>query len=370
VCDCASSALASAFHSIMSGLGQWLRWSLGPLQGFVPGLSSYRFFTILERNESKAIRLIRKRRNLLALQQLETGFSPLHVAANTGRLELLKAVLARSDHKHYLDLQNNEKQWTPLHCATRQGSLEAVSLLLQASPNIHLRNKDGCSALHIAAGHGLLDMVKMLVGRGLMVDEADSGNQWTALHYAAMKGYLNLAQWLVGAGAKPGALDKSEFTPMLLAILHGQYETFEYLFQFKDSFKAKIKLKPVHLAAQSPTSTILDFLHSKQHNLRELDNAETQAQPIHYAAYGRSLACLQYLLERGVDPNTVDKSGSTALHIAAINKDLKAVSLLCDMGADPTILNEKNLTPCDIAESLNHYQLLSSLRRFQSSKSD
>jgi ankyrin repeat protein len=343
---------------------------MGPLQGFLPGLSSYRFFTILDRNESKALRIVQKRRSLLALQQIETGFSPLHVAANRGQLELIKAVLARNDCKHYLDLQNNEKQWTPLHCAVRQGNVEAVSLLLQASPNIHLRNKDGCSALHIAAGHGLVDMVKLLVSKGLSVDEADSGNQWTSLHYTAMKGYLELTQWLVSEGAKPGAVDKSGFTPMFLAILHGQDGTFEYLFQFKDSFKTKTKLKPIHLAAQSPTSTILDFLHRKRYDIKELDNPETQAQPIHYAAYGRSLACLQYLLEKGIDPNTVDKSGSTALHLAVINQDLDSVDLLCDSGADPSIPNEKNLTPRDIAESLNNSHLLSTLRRARASRSD
>lgn len=342
---------------------------MGPLQGLLPGFSSYRFFSLLERNETKAIRSVRKRRSLIPLQQVETGLSPLHVAANRGILELIKAVLERKDYQRYVDLQNNEKQWTPLHCAVRHGSVEAVSLLLSAKANIYLRSTDGCSALHIASGHGYLDIVKLLTSHGLSVDEADSGNLWTPLHYAAMKGYLDLTQWLISAGARPGALDKTQFTPMFLAILHGQNETFEFLYPFKDSFKTKAKLKAIHLAAQSPTPTILDFLSRKKFDIKELDTPETGAQPIHYAAFSGSLPCIQYLLEKGVDPNTVDGSGSTALHIAVINQDLDAVTLLCDSGANPALLNEKNLSPRDIAESLSNSQLLNTLRRARLPKS-
>ena len=351
----------------MSTFGKWLRWSLGPLQGLLPGLSSYRFFTALENNPKKAIRILTRKRSLLPLQQMETGLSPLHLAASKGQVDMVKAVLARSDKQYYIDLQNNNRLWTPLHCAVRVGNLEATKLLLEAKANAHLRNMEGLSVVHIAAGHGLLDIVKLLVSHGMLVDEADSKNNWTPLHYAAMQGHVDLVQWLVYNGARPGSVDKSNFTPMMLAALHGRVSCFHYLFPFRDSHKSKSKLKLIHLAAQTPTSEILSFLHSKGYDILETDNKETEAQAIHYAAYGKSTENLKFLLEHGVDVNTTDKSGSTALHIAVINQDEQSVRLLCDSGADADIENEKSLTPFDIAESLKNTQLIALLRRAKAS---
>lgn len=347
----------------MTTLGKWFKWSLGPLQGLIPGLRSYRFFTALESNPKKAVYMAARKRSLMPLQQIGTGFSPLHVAAGKGDMDLIKAILSRNDKEFYINLQNNSQLWTPLHCAVRAANLEATKLLLEAKPNAHLRSTEGLSVLHIAAAHGTLDIVKELVAHGMMIDEADSKNGWTPLHYAAMQGHLELTQWLVSDGSRPGNTDKSDFTPMMLAVLHGRFPCFQYLYQFRDSFKSKPKLKLIHLAAQNPTSEILSFLESKGYDIREIDDKETGAQAIHYAAYGRSFENLKYLLEHGVDANTADKSNSTALHIAVINQDENSARLLCDSGANPYFENEKNLTPLDIAESLKNSPMALMLRR-------
>jgi ankyrin repeat protein len=62
---------------------------------------------------------------------------------------------------------------------------------------------------------------------------------------------------------------------------------------------------------------------------------------------------IKFLVKLGVDVNTVDKNGETAMHGAAYRNHPKAVKLLADSGAKIEIWNRPNktgLTPMVIAE--------------------
>jgi len=65
-----------------------------------------------------------------------------------------------------------------------------------------LEDKEGETAVHKAAVHGRLDVVKYLLT--LEVGKADVHAQdadgWTALHNACSKGYLDIVRWLCEKG--------------------------------------------------------------------------------------------------------------------------------------------------------------------------
>ena len=70
-------------------------------------------------------------------------------------------------------------------------------------------DESGFSALRIAAMHGYLECIEVLLSHGAEVDAEDSeGN--TALHYAMMTGHLSCVQRLLRAGAMKGVTSIDE----------------------------------------------------------------------------------------------------------------------------------------------------------------
>ena len=55
---------------------------------------------------------------------------------------------------------------TPMHKAVEKNMLDVVELFLEHSADPSKQNKNGFTCLHIAAREGLVDMCKLLVGRG------------------------------------------------------------------------------------------------------------------------------------------------------------------------------------------------------------
>jgi len=78
------------------------------------------------------------------------------------------------------------------------------------------------------------------------------------------------------------------------------------------------------------------------------------AQPLHYAADGRSdpaaqAATIACLIEAGADPNARDKSRVAPLHRAVRTRSAAAVAALLAGGADPELPNGHGSTPAMLA---------------------
>ena len=81
------------------------------------------------------------------------------------------------------------------------------------------------------------------------------------------------------------------------------------------------------------------------------DNANWQ--PLHAAAFGRSLDAMRCLLEKGADPNALTRDGLSALHFGVYNNDLYLVHALIQYGADPCIVSRSHEgTPFQLAINL------------------
>ena len=76
------------------------------------------------------------------------------------------------------------------------------------------------------------------------------------------------------------------------------------------------------------------------------------AQPLHYAADGRSdaqAATIACLIEAGADPDARDKSGVAPLHRAVRTRSAAAVAALLAGGARPELANGRGSTPAMLA---------------------
>jgi ankyrin repeat protein len=67
------------------------------------------------------------------------------------------------------------------------------------------------------------------------------------------------------------------------------------------------------------------------------------------------------MLENGVDVNSKDAQGDTALHLAACKGDDEAVELLLEFRADYTALNEGGHRPIHLATRGDHHRVVQRL---------
>uniref|UniRef100_A0A182NSF2 VPS9 domain-containing protein n=1 Tax=Anopheles dirus TaxID=7168 RepID=A0A182NSF2_9DIPT len=97
----------------------------------------------------------------------------------------------------------NGEGYTALHVAAMHGNVDMVRVLLERSVNPTIRLKSGATALHLATRERRLRIVRMLLSRcssADIVDLKDSRGD-TSLHYAVEQNNLQLVQMLLEGGA-------------------------------------------------------------------------------------------------------------------------------------------------------------------------
>ncbi len=96
----------------------------------------------------------------------------LHITANTGRLEATKLFLNEGAK---VDVVTEKYQMTPLMMASQENHPAIVKLLLKHNGRTDLKNRYGFIALHLAAIHGHLSVVKLLVGKSKINERDNDG---------------------------------------------------------------------------------------------------------------------------------------------------------------------------------------------------
>ncbi|XP_036118311.1 ankyrin repeat domain-containing protein 53 [Molossus molossus] len=103
------------------------------------------------------------------------GFTAIHFAAQSGKLECLKVLV--EEYKFPVDLPTNNGQ-TPLHLAIHRENkttvLPCIHYLLKCGAAINTQTCNGSTPLHLAAREDLLSCVKVLVKNGANVHARDA----------------------------------------------------------------------------------------------------------------------------------------------------------------------------------------------------
>ncbi|KAF9281888.1 Glycerophosphocholine phosphodiesterase [Mortierella antarctica] len=105
---------------------------------------------------------------------------------------------------------------TPLSIACRLGHVEAAKLLIQYGANLDAQDEDGESCLIIAAKHGHVNCVRLLLEgpqRRASLELRERYYGWTALHLAAIENHPEVVRILLEAGANPNVYDYSTWNP-------------------------------------------------------------------------------------------------------------------------------------------------------------
>jgi ankyrin repeat protein len=100
--------------------------------------------------------------------------------------------------------------------AVKSGDRETVAMSIKEGFNVNAKDKDGYTALLIAAERGDLEMAHLLVEKGADVNAKDKDG-YTALMYVAYAGDLEIAKILIKNSADVNARDKDGWTASMFA---------------------------------------------------------------------------------------------------------------------------------------------------------
>ena len=180
----------------------------------------------------------------LAGERDENGNSPLLIAAYYGRSAMVRVILENGVRPNVFEacaaglagdvarlLKENPKLvhershdgWTPLHLAAFFGRLELVKMLLDSgAPMLAVSNNNESNLpINAAAAGKRDDVVRLLVERGCPPDARASDQGYTPLHLAANNGNVDLVEFLLRSGADRNLRTGAGQTAHDLAIKQG-----------------------------------------------------------------------------------------------------------------------------------------------------
>ncbi|XP_056651777.1 ankyrin-3 isoform X1 [Monodelphis domestica] len=303
--------------------------------------------------------------------------TPLHVASKRGNANMVKLLLDRGAK---IDAKTRDGL-TPLHCGARSGHEQVVEMLLDRAAPILSKTKNGLSPLHMATQGDHLNCVQLLLQHNVPVDDV-TNDYLTALHVAAHCGHYKVAKILLDKKANPNAKALNGFTPLHIACKKNRIKVMELLLKHGASIQAVTEsgLTPIHVAAFMGHANIVSQLmhHGASPNTTNVrgetalhmaaragqsevvrylvqNGAQVEAKakddqtPLHISARLGKADIVQQLLQQGASPNAATTSGYTPLHLSAREGHEDVASVLLDNGASLAITTKKGFTPLHVA---------------------
>lgn len=312
--------------------------------------------------------------NVNEIEDNDAGKTLLHVAVETGSVEIIKLLLdagadvkikdaqgqsvlngafkkessfraitllakAGADLKDCRDAKGN----TIIHHAARINSIKFVKYLLSEKINeVDVKNFYDETPLHLAAKHCVndshYDTIELLLKNGADVNAVNATDGSTPLHCLIENSNFKSIQLLLSHGADVNIKNSKEKIPLFLAVTLNHVNVVKLLIDFGSEVNdAKYTLTPLHEAAA------LNYGDSYFEVMRILlkNGAAVNAPaingmtPMHYLIKcGVGSRMVRLLLSFGANFNLRDRHGNTPLYDAVCCNQTEIVQLLIDHGYD------------------------------------
>uniref|UniRef100_A0A0E0RJM3 Uncharacterized protein n=1 Tax=Oryza rufipogon TaxID=4529 RepID=A0A0E0RJM3_ORYRU len=226
------------------------------------------------------------------------GRNALHLAASYGHLEICKFLVEESG----LDVNSGSHRGeTPILLAACDGDINVLIYLLDHGGDPAIPNAGGFTPLHYAAEYGHVDVVRLLLSKGVHVDPLNYSG--APLHLATANDHDQVAKVLLEHGA--------------------------------DKLEQKL--------GQAPNRVVNHVL-----------------SPLVVACCSHSLKCMKLLIKAGADVNDRSSTGprTTPLVLAVDDGSADIVKILLEAGADPNIRNEDGRIPIMMAAARGQRELV------------
>lgn len=266
------------------------------------------------------------------------GVTPIHCAIQNPSRKIIDLFTAESRPrlKYVCESQGGPKMRdcngrSPAHWAAIEGSIDWAEVVKY---DVHLKDKFGLTALHLAVIYGQAELLRFLVNKfGSGKDDLSGGQyssqRYSPLHYALVHQKDDMVQILVDAGAD-----------IQLPSIDGE--------------------TPLHLA---DTKRSVELLVEKGANLEAQD--DRGHTPLQHAVLHKQEA-VSWLLEAGAEVDATDRNGFTPLYGAIIWGHKSVVPVLLAKGADITFLSPHDAlnagrSPLQLAVSQGHLDIVEAL---------
>jgi ankyrin repeat protein len=263
-------------------------------------------------------------------------------AAYNGHFEVVKVLLEKS--RDELNA-GSKRGMTPLFVALNNEHVEVANYLLELGADVALADIDGATALHLAAGSGLLSCVDALLARDTVAIDAANHQGATALITAARRDRADVVRLLILRGAD---VSKQDAVMLGTALLHAAYNG--HLSVVKVLLEAsRTELNAMGQGCSTPLLVALNNEHIEVANyLLEAGAGVTLADvngdtALHLAAAGGLLSCVETLLAQDtVAIDATSHQGATALIAAARRGQVEVVRLLMSREVDASKQDTQN----------------------------
>ena len=243
--------------------------------------------------------------------------------------------------------------------AARTGDIETTKVLLEAGADLNDTAASGVNALTQAAHSGHEELAIYLLEQGADPNAMEAG--YTPLHAAVLRGEVTLVRELLNHGAiidtpvehgTPGRRFSADYSirsqligrdAFWMAAKYGEVEILQILLEAgADPLVIDENGVTALQVAMGNSGSSLDWRRDRIGN-EELDSEDEERGTLELA---------KILIDEGVDVNAADNRGRNALHHAVLKDFPSVVEFLVAQGARIDVRNERDLTPLQLAETI------------------
>ncbi|KAL8994121.1 MAG: hypothetical protein Q9169_005834 [Polycauliona sp. 2 TL-2023] len=331
------------------------------------GLNKQLWISVREGDFTNVKELLRK--GATSMLQHSEGYTPLHLVARAGRLEILRILLDDG-----ADVNAKSKMGgTPLAWASRKGHLQSCQLLVKRGANVEAVDDDGETPLCDAVRNDNLQVAEYLV-QDISANIAVRNNAGhTLLHLAASEQSDLMLSFLLDQGLDIEAKDNQGNTPLHHAALSGRPGSTAFLLNHGAVIEATssgFRGTPLHYAARyGHTSTVQRLLAAGADD--EALNSQSNG-PLHCAAANGHSSVVEVLVENHFNLLTrfIDergRNGDTALHLAANSGHFETARTLLRLKANGWLRNKDGKTPREMTNRIFQWRTRAMLKEWQDS---
>ena len=310
-----------------------------------------------EKSGSTAVLYAAQQGNLKVLKLLHNREAKIHQVNNNGTNSIIAASLGTGDCETVrwlieqgVDVNHSDKFGsTAVQYATQKGNFEVLKLLHNSRANIRQANNNGINSIIMASlGSGDCETVRWLIEQGIDVNHSDNFSS-TAVHYAAQHSNLDVLKLLHSNGANINEKKNNGTNSIMLASRGTRvFESVRCLIEqgIDSNLFDRFGLTAVPLTMHQDNLEVLKLLHSTVTNIHQMtsnaDNIISMASLIYGDCETVTTASLgsgdcetvRWLVEQGGDVNHSNKDGFTAVHCAAEGGNMDVLKLLDIYGAN------------------------------------
>lgn len=225
-----------------------------------------------------------------------------------------------------------------------------------ADANVQLLNS---SPLYVAIKEGRLELLDLLLNKGVDIDAKCGSNMETSLIRTINNSMLDVAEKLIDAGADPNIQDSSGNTALIYSMNIREFGLVRKLLNSGANPNLFGEKSPLYISVEIYETEIFEMLLEKGAKINDLSGKNTA---LLLAVERNDLNKVKKLVKLGADPNINGKNGKNCL-LTAITREYRdntdIVSELIDAGADLNVRNnEHGHTPLMIAIFRNNQKII------------